>query len=340
MTNDEIRVKESYRELAERESQREPGPLTPPFGPNGEPPNTPELGERACRSDPTKLLFQLIPPEAEKALATILTYGAMKYTKHLDLTPNEALSWVLKELGRCVKDAKISHTRWECVDPATRSTCEKLIQSTLNGSGKTVVPTHESTQIRSAPCRNVVAQTLTPRRGTTLPDGEPYFATAVSANQIMLVSWKLKEASAPSVEGTFLKSPTWITTIQQGSLEVFCALDATMDSGSLVTLWRVFKELFPIFNARQLQNTVVLGSSPDRLHVTVGGARNWEKGLPWSETIGSLRRHLNAFMSGETIDPESGLPHVYFMLTNAAFLVTMVERRPDLNDLPWGKDSK
>lgn len=149
MTNDEIRVKESYRELAERESQREPEPLVPPFGPNGELPNTLELGERACRSDPTKLLFQLIPPEAEKALATILTYGAQKY--------------------------------------------------------------------------------------------------------------------AP---------------------------------------------------------------------------RGWEKGLPWSETIGSLRRHLNAFMSGEIIDPESGLPHVYFILTNAAFLVTMVERRPDLNDLPWGKDSK
>ena len=65
------------------------------------------------------------------------------------------------------------------------------------------------------------------------------------------------------------------------------------------------------------------------------GARNWEKGLPWSETIGSLRRHLNAFMKGETHDAESGLLHTDHLICNAAFLCTMVARRPDLNDLPW-----
>lgn len=65
------------------------------------------------------------------------------------------------------------------------------------------------------------------------------------------------------------------------------------------------------------------------------GARNWEKGLPWSETIGSLRRHLNAFMKGETHDAESGLLHTDLLICNAAFLCTMVARRPDLNDLPW-----
>lgn len=63
--------------------------------------------------------------------------------------------------------------------------------------------------------------------------------------------------------------------------------------------------------------------------------RNWEKGLPWSETIGSLRRHLNAFMKGETHDDESGLLHTDLLICNAAFLCTMVARRPDLNDLPW-----
>lgn len=63
--------------------------------------------------------------------------------------------------------------------------------------------------------------------------------------------------------------------------------------------------------------------------------RNWEKGLPWSETIGSLRRHLNAFMKGETHDAESGLLHTDHLICNAAFLCTMVARRPDLNDLPW-----
>lgn len=62
--------------------------------------------------------------------------------------------------------------------------------------------------------------------------------------------------------------------------------------------------------------------------------RNWEKGLPWSEIVGSLRRHLNAFLQGEQLDSESGLPHVWHLHANSAMLVAMVGRRPDLNDLP------
>jgi hypothetical protein len=64
--------------------------------------------------------------------------------------------------------------------------------------------------------------------------------------------------------------------------------------------------------------------------------RNWELGLPWMETVASLRRHLAAFVAGEDLDPESGLPHVAHIITNAAFLVTMTKRRPDLDDRPHG----
>lgn len=35
-----------------------------------------ELGARECRTNPEKLLFQLIPPEAEAAIAAVLTYGS------------------------------------------------------------------------------------------------------------------------------------------------------------------------------------------------------------------------------------------------------------------------
>lgn len=66
------------------------------------------------------------------------------------------------------------------------------------------------------------------------------------------------------------------------------------------------------------------------------GDRNWERGLPWMETVASLRRHLAAFVAGEDLDPESGLPHVNHVVTNAAFLATMTKRRPDLDDRPLG----
>lgn len=36
--------------------------------------------------------------------------------------------------------------------------------------------------------------------------------------------------------------------------------------------------------------------------------------------IGALMRHLEAYRSGELIDPESGKPHIYHVLCNAAFI--------------------
>lgn len=46
-------------------------------------------------------------------------------------------------------------------------------------------------------------------------------------------------------------------------------------------------------------------------------SRNWEKGNNWGVPIGSLLRHLTAFMLGEDDDPESGLPHTAHILFNA-----------------------
>lgn len=38
--------------------------------------------------------------------------------------------------------------------------------------------------------------------------------------------------------------------------------------------------------------------------------RNWERGYPFSWSYSALQRHLNAFWGGESIDPESNLPHL------------------------------
>lgn len=39
-------------------------------------------------------------------------------------------------------------------------------------------------------------------------------------------------------------------------------------------------------------------------------AHNWRKGLEWSRLIRSALGHILAFMRGEDLDPESGLPHL------------------------------
>lgn len=47
---------------------------------------------------------------------------------------------------------------------------------------------------------------------------------------------------------------------------------------------------------------------------------NWQRGFPKDKLLDSLLRHIDAFYSGEDVDPESGLPHVGHIMCNAAFL--------------------
>lgn len=61
---------------------------------------------------------------------------------------------------------------------------------------------------------------------------------------------------------------------------------------------------------------VVLGHGASKY-----GARNWEHGLDRGRVVAALLRHITAWMGGEDTDPDSGLPHTWHALTNAAILV-------------------
>ncbi len=50
---------------------------------------------------------------------------------------------------------------------------------------------------------------------------------------------------------------------------------------------------------------------------------NWAKGLSWSETMGSLLRHLSDWQCGESIDKESKLHHDIHIAWNAITLVAL-----------------
>ena len=76
--------------------------------------------------------------------------------------------------------------------------------------------------------------------------------------------------------------------------------------------------------------------------LTVGAAkyepRNWEKGLSYSETLGSLHRHLDSWLNGERYDKETKCHHLGHVAWNALALMTMELRGIGKDDLPVDDD--
>lgn len=60
--------------------------------------------------------------------------------------------------------------------------------------------------------------------------------------------------------------------------------------------------------------------------------RNWEKGMPWSKILASLKRHTAAIERGEDIDQESGLLHSAHVECNAHFLTAYYKIFPEGDD--------
>ena len=92
------------------------------------------------------------------------------------------------------------------------------------------------------------------------------------------------------------------------------------------------------------QDKIRLDLIPPELNVGVGrvltfGAKkyaphNWQKGLPYSNILASLKRHLTALEAGEDFDIESGERHSAHVATNIAFLMWNEQHRPDMDDRP------
>lgn len=59
---------------------------------------------------------------------------------------------------------------------------------------------------------------------------------------------------------------------------------------------------------------------------------NWHKGLPHADICDSMLRHISAYLAGEDVDSESGLPHVDHILTNAMFLAEGYRTHPELDN--------
>lgn len=60
--------------------------------------------------------------------------------------------------------------------------------------------------------------------------------------------------------------------------------------------------------------------------------RNWEQGMSWSRVYGALLRHLNAWWSGDSLDPETGKSHLWHAACCITFLIAYEQRGVGTDD--------
>lgn len=61
-------------------------------------------------------------------------------------------------------------------------------------------------------------------------------------------------------------------------------------------------------------------------------AHNWRNGIEHSRLIGAALRHLLAYLDGEDLDPETGLPHLHHLSCCVMFLSELSVTHPHLDD--------
>jgi hypothetical protein len=64
-------------------------------------------------------------------------------------------------------------------------------------------------------------------------------------------------------------------------------------------------------------------------------AHNWRKRYEWDKSIDALQRHVDAFVDGETYDPESKLPHLAHAGFHILVLLTWLEEDGEGVDNPF-----
>lgn len=76
--------------------------------------------------------------------------------------------------------------------------------------------------------------------------------------------------------------------------------------------WRM--SLMSCIMIREVGRVLEFGARKYAIH-------NWRKGFNWTRLFDACQRHLIAWMAGESIDPESKLPHLAHAICNLMFLL-------------------
>lgn len=98
-------------------------------------------------------------------------------------------------------------------------------------------------------------------------------------------------------------------------------------------------ELIPTHALQEVAKVFTYGASKYTVKdaegkVLVDGSDNWRKGQPWMSVLASAKRHIESFVSGEDLDPESGALHLSHAVTNLLFIIEFYKIYPQGDNRP------
>lgn len=64
------------------------------------------------------------------------------------------------------------------------------------------------------------------------------------------------------------------------------------------------------------------------------GQSNWRGGSEWMRYLGSVTRHVTCYIRGESLDSESGLPHLAHAAYNCLILLQWMKEGKGKDDRP------
>lgn len=131
----------------------------------------------------------------------------------------------------------------------------------------------------------------------------------------------------PMSEATFSSSSSVTGSVTGGAASTLVGEKRERGGGLRFNSGKTRHDLVPAFAQEQYARVLTAGAKKY-------AARNWERGMPWSTVLGSMKRHIEAFSGGEDFDPETGILHMAHVMCNAAFLTEYYQIYPQGDDRP------
>jgi len=292
-------------------------------------------GLEGLKKDSGKLRMDLIPVDALREIARVLTFGAEKYTTR-DLTKDD-VTGIITGICDCQKlqlpaiQSVPSITAQGSADSATRKNFEQTIQSTR--SVKELMPDNGTVRTKIESSSTIRDGGLNPitKKSAESDLGNPSSTYLDLLSKMNSESSKNKGVAVESVEDLPIGPASTSTIVTQlDNSEDFSVYGVTKPLASWETAQRELKRHSAICAVRKVG--ICQGENNS---VQITGDRNWEKGIKYSRVYGALLRHVTSFWAGESVDPETGISHLAHAGCCLMFLLAFEQRgMNDFDDRP------